>query len=354
MKHRLSALRGKFDESGADAFICLSYPNYRYLSGFTGSLCVLLITRDRSIIMSDFRYRTQIKEEVADFEYVEITGPVEQTVVGQIQELGIRNLAFEAEHTTYRQYAHLKQLESLELVPVEEWVEELRIIKDESELQVLQQAAGIADATVEQISREIKPGMTEIELVNRLNILLREKGAKKEAFDLIVAGGPRSAMPHATPTERKIKEGEPIVIDIGAQYQGYNSDLTRTVWLGKMNLKIAEVYGIVENAQAAAIRAIRPGIPCTELDSVARSAIADAGFEEYFGHGLGHGVGLEVHEVPHVSRFGKGEIKPGMVFTVEPGIYLPELGGVRIEDMVVATESGCRRLTQSAHRPEIQ
>jgi Xaa-Pro aminopeptidase len=330
----------------------MSYPNYRYLSGFSGSLCVLLITRERAVIMSDFRYRTQIRGEAPDLEYVEIVGPVEQTVCRVIEEMSIRQLAFESAHTTYRQYAHLKSIEALELVPSEDWVEDLRAIKDQSELLLIEKAAAIADSAIEQVARELRAGMTENEVANRLNFLLRSEGAKKEAFDLIVASGPRSAMPHAASSERFIQEGEPVVIDIGAQFAGYHSDLTRTVWVGTINQKIAEVYEIVENAQAVAIRAVRPGMALAELDAVARSFIEQVGYGEFFGHGLGHGVGLEVHESPTVSRFGKGEIQPGMVFTVEPGIYLPEIGGVRIVDMVVATREGCRLLTKSPHQPD--
>lgn len=354
MNNRIDKLREKLRESDAEAFICQSYPNYRYLSGFTGSLCVLLMTPERAVIMSDFRYRTQIRGEVTGFEYHEIVGPPEETIRAKITELGIRRLAFETAHTTYRQYAQLKEIESLELVPTENLVEELRIVKDQSELIFLEKAAAIVDAAVEQVAGEIKPGMTEIEVSNRLNILLRSLGAKKEAFDLIVASGPRSAMPHAATSERPIGVGEPIVIDIGAQFGGYHSDLTRTIWLGTINVpKISEVYAIVENAQAAALEAIRPGMPCAELDAVARGCIERAGYGEFFGHGLGHGVGLEVHELPVVSRFGKGEIKPGMVFTVEPGIYIPDVGGVRIEDMVLATDEGFRLLTRSAHQPQV-
>jgi Xaa-Pro aminopeptidase len=330
----------------------MSYPNYRYLSGFSGSVCVLLITRERAVIMSDFRYRTQIRGEAPDLEYVEIVGPVEQTVCRVIEEMSIRQLAFESAHTTYRQYAHLKSIEALELVPSEDWVEDLRAIKDQSELLLIEKAAAIADSAIEQVARELRAGMTENEVANRLNFLLRSEGAKKEAFDLIVASGPRSAMPHAASSERFIQEGEPVVIDIGAQFAGYHSDLTRTVWVGTINQKIAEVYEIVENAQAVAIRAVRPGMALAELDAVARSFIEQVGYGEFFGHGLGHGVGLEVHESPTVSRFGKGEIQPGMVFSVEPGIYLPEIGGVRIEDMVVATREGCRLLTKSPHQPD--
>ena len=161
-------------------------------------------------------------------------------------------------------------------------------------------------------------------------------------------------MPHAQPTDRPIQAGEPIVIDIGAQFDGYNSDLTRTLWLDKIDeSQILEIYEIVDNAQAAAIDSIKPGVACKAIDAVARDIIADAGYGEYFGHGLGHGVGLEVHEQPTISRLGKGEIQPGMVFSVEPGIYIPSIGGVRIEDLVVVTDDGCRRLSKAPHQPEI-
>ncbi len=354
MSSRLDAVRKKMEEGDANAFICYSYPNYRYLSGFTGSLGVLIITPDNAVIISDFRYRTQIEEEVSGFEYAEISGPPEETVLGQIRQLKISRLAFESAHLTYRNYAQLNTLDNVALVPSENWIEDIRIVKNDSEIELIERAVGIADEAVEGLSRELKPRMTEKQASNRLNEIIRSLGGKKEAFDLIVASGPRSAMPHAQPTDAPIEAGEPIVIDLGAQFEGYHSDLTRTVWLSRINRpQVLEIYEIVEKAQAAAIEAIKPGMRCAELDAVARDSIADAGYGEYFGHSLGHGVGLDVHESPLISRLGKGEIEPGMVFTVEPGIYVPDVGGVRIEDMVVVTESGCRTLSKSAHQPQI-
>jgi Xaa-Pro aminopeptidase len=377
VNERVEAIRKSLKEAGADAFICYSYPNYRYLSGFTGSLAILLISTERAIIMSDFRYRTQIAEEVGEFEFVEIKGPPEETVFGQIGGLKISKLAFESRHLTYRNYAQLKRADSLELIPTEDWVEyrnyaqlkradsleliptedwveDLRAVKDDSEIGLIEKAASIADAALERVVGKIWPGMTEQQVANRIKVMILSLGGKKEAFDLIVASGPRSAMPHGASSDRPIEAGEPIVIDIGAQFEGYHSDLTRTVWLDKMRSRqVVEIYDIVENAQAAAIGAIRPGMPCAEVDAVARDLIAEAGYGELFGHGLGHGVGLEVHESPVISRLGKGKVKPGMVFTVEPGIYIPGVGGVRIEDMIVVTDDGCRRLVGSAHRPEI-
>jgi len=351
---RIEAVRDKLDEKGADAFICYSHPNYLYLSGFTGSLAIVIISRSRAVIISDFRYRTQISEEVSGFDYVEIKGPPEETVLNQIGELDIRRLVFESAHLTYRNYVQLKSIESLELVPSESWIEDLRCVKDQGEIELIEKAASIADAAIEEISREIRPGMSEKQAANRINELIRSLGGKKEAFDLIVASGPRSAMPHAQPTDREIRSGEPIVIDIGAQFEGYHSDLTRTIWLGKIEKPQGlEIYEIVEEAQAAAIDAIRPGMTGVEVDAVARDLIVEAGYADFFGHGLGHGVGLDVHESPTVSRLGKGKIEPGMVFTVEPGVYIPDTGGVRIEDMIAVTDRGCRRLTKSAHRPEI-
>ena len=227
-------------------------------------------------------------------------------------------------------------------------------MKDPDEVERIQRAATITEAAVEAVARDIRPGMTEKQVADRINELIRSQGGKKEAFDLIVASGPRSAMPHAQPTDRGIEPGQPIVIDIGAQFEGYHSDLTRTIWLGRIEKsQVLEIYKIVENAQAAAIEAIRPGMLASKVDAIARDLIAEAGYKDFFGHGLGHGVGLDVHEAPTISRLGKGEIEPGMVFTVEPGIYIPGVGGVRIEDMVVVTEQGCRRLTGPAHLAEI-
>jgi Xaa-Pro aminopeptidase len=354
MNSRIEALREKLDEKGSDAFICYSYPNYRYLSGFTGSLAIVIITLSRAVIISDFRYRDQIAEEVGDLDFVEIKGPPEETVLDQIRGLDISTLAFESAHLTYRNYAQLDTIDSLSLVPTENWIEDLRVVKDPDEVERIQRAATITEAAVVAVASEIRPGMTEKQVADRINELIRSQGGKKEAFDLIVASGPRSAMPHAQPTDRGIEPGQPIVIDIGAQFEGYHSDLTRTIWLGRIEKsQVLEIYKIVENAQAAAIEAIRPGMLASKVDAIARDLIAEAGYKDFFGHGLGHGVGLDVHEAPTISRLGKGEIEPGMVFTVEPGIYIPGVGGVRIEDMVVVTEQGCRRLTGPAHLAEI-
>jgi len=354
MPGAVEGIRRKLEDTGADAFVCYHHPNYRYLSGFTGSLAILIIARSQAVILSDFRYREQIAEQVADFDFVEIKGPPEETVIRRIEELGILKVAFESAHLTYQHYAQLRKVNSVELIPTENWVEELRAIKDDREVELIEKAASIADATIEKMADEIRPGTTEQEAANRINELIRAFGGKKEAFDAIVASGPRSSMPHATSSERRIQAGEPIVVDIGAQFDGYHSDLTRTIWLDRMRTpQVLELYEVVENAQAAAIEAIRPEMPCAEIDAIARNLIAEAGYGEFFGHGLGHGVGLEVHESPIISRLGKGNVKPGMVFTVEPGIYIPDVGGIRIEDMILVTDDGCRLITKSAHRPEI-
>lgn len=354
MSSRVEAIRKRLIAAGADAFVCYSYPNYRYLSGFTGSLGIVIVSLDEAVIISDFRYRTQIEEEVSGFAYAEIKGLPEETVLGQLGELKVSKLAFEAAHLTYRNYAQLRSIDTFELLPTENWVEDLRAVKDDDEIRNIEKAASITDAAIAEVAPSIRPGMTEKEVANRINEAIRSLGGKKEAFDLIVAAGPRSAMPHAQPSDQPIVAGEPIVIDIGAQFNGYHSDLTRTVWLDRIGeSQVVEIYEIVDEAQAAAIEAIRPGKEYSEIDAVARELIADAGYGERFGHGVGHGVGLEVHEAPRISRLGKGEIKPGMVFTVEPGIYIPDVGGVRIEDLVVVTDEGCRRLSGAPHEPEI-
>jgi Xaa-Pro aminopeptidase len=354
MSGRVEAIREKLKTEGGDAFICYSHPNYRYLSGFTGSLGIVIVTLTEAVIISDFRYRTQIEEEVSGFEYAEISGPPEETVLAQLGKLNISKLAFESAHLTYKHYAQLRMLDAIELAPTENWVEDLRLVKDDLEVAALEKAVSIVDAAIEQLAIEMKPGMTEKQVANRINEIMRSLGAKKEAFDLIVAAGPRSAMPHAQPTDHPIEAGEPVVIDIGAQLDGYHSDLTRTVWMDRIGeSQAAEFYEIVDRAQAAAIAAIKPGMEYSAIDAVARDIITDAGYGEYFGHSLGHGVGLEVHEAPTISRLGKGAVKPGMVFTVEPGIYVPDVGGVRIEDVVVVTDKGCRTLSASPHEPRI-
>ncbi len=349
MEARLNALRAKLRERQLDA-ILISHPsNRRYITGFTGSSGFALVTLQEAILLTDFRYIKQAEEQSPHFKIVRHSRQVFDTLRETCRELGLSSLAFEKDHLTYGQVEKLREaLDGLSTVPVSGLIESLRMVKDEQELAILRKAVAIVDEVFNRIIQEIRPGLQEREIAIRMETMMRELGASGSAFDIIVASGPRSALPHGVASERVLEKGDLITLDFGAVYQGYCSDLTRTVMLGEPSPKQREIYEIVKEAQQAAVDGIRPGITGREADAIAREKIAAAGYGDYFGHGTGHGIGLDVHESPTVSPFGEQVLAPGMVVTVEPGIYLPEFGGVRIEDDVVVTENGHEVLTQSS------
>ncbi|MFQ5814763.1 MAG: M24 family metallopeptidase, partial [Anaerolineae bacterium] len=264
-------------------------------------------------------------------------------------------VGFESAHLTVDQHREWQEVaedavstSEFELVPTKELVEMIRAVKDEDELGKIKKAIALADEAISHIVDFIEPGMTEKEVAWEMEVFMRTHGAEKLAFDLIVGSGPNGAMPHATVSERAIRAGEPIVIDMGARIDGYNSDMTRTICAGRPDDKFKEIYDIVLEAQLTAEQNIRPGMQGKQADDIARQVIEKAGYGKEFGHGLGHGVGLAVHEKPGVGRLSEDVLVPGMVFTVEPGIYLPGWGGVRIEDIVVLKEDGVEVLTQAS------
>ncbi|MBA4494961.1 M24 family metallopeptidase [Paenactinomyces guangxiensis] len=348
MEQRIHRLRRRMEESDIGAFLVSHPVNRRYVTGFTGSSGVALITATEAILITDFRYLTQVKEQAPHMTLVQHKGPILETVAEQCRQLGVKSLAFEQDHLTFSQHQQLEGfLNGIATDPVSDIVEELRMIKDEEELSVIRDAALIADRAFYQIIQEIKPGMKEKDVALRLEILMREMGASSSSFDIIVASGLRSALPHGTASDKVLEKGDLVTMDFGAYYQGYASDITRTIMLGQPNEKQKEIYDVVLEAQKCCIAQIRPGITGREADGVARDYITKHGYGDSFGHGTGHGLGLEVHEAPRLSIHGNTVLAPGMVVTVEPGIYLPELGGVRIEDDVLITESGCEVLTHA-------
>lgn len=346
MEQRIARLRKQMVQKGIQAML-ISHPvNRRYITGFTGSAGLALITAEEAVLITDFRYLTQVKEQAPHMTLSEHKGRIFSTVAEECRKLGIKTLAFEQDHLTYAQYKQLEEaLDGVPAEPVSGLVEQLRMIKDEEELAIIRQAARIADRTFEEIIKEIKPGMKEIEIAMRLEFLMREMGASSSSFDIIVASGKRSALPHGKASDKVLEKGDLVTLDFGAFYKGYASDITRTLMLGKPNEKQKEIYDIVLEAGKLAIDSIRPGITGREADAAARDYIAQHGYGDYFGHGTGHGLGLEVHEAPRLSIQGDTLLAAGMVVTVEPGIYLPDFGGVRIEDDVLVTESGCEVLT---------
>jgi len=346
---RLTKLREALAAEGLDAILITQPENRRYLSGFTGSAGVLLISQDQAVLATDFRYYEQVEKQAPDFRLAKITDKFKTLLPELVQQVGAKRVGFESVHLTVDQHQEWQEVaEGFELVPTKEWVEKIRAVKDEDELGKIEKAIALADQAFAHIVSFIEPGMTEKEVAWELEVFMRTRGAEKLAFDIIVASGPNGAMPHATVSERVIRAGEPVVMDMGARIDGYNSDLTRTVCAGRPDGKFREIYDIVLEAQRAAEQRVRPGMTGKQADAIARQVIEEAGYGDNYGHGLGHGVGLAVHEKPGVGRLSEDVLEPGMVFTVEPGIYLTDWGGVRVEDIVVMREDGVEVLTRAS------
>jgi Xaa-Pro aminopeptidase len=346
---RLDALRANFD--GIDALVVTTLPNVRYLTGFAGSAGVLVVTADGALLTTDGRYRTQSAEQVSQAgAEVEITigAPAVQRRAAHDFLSAASRIGLEADNVTWsskRTWADL--LRPAELVPTTNAVEALREVKDEAELARMERAASIADAALYEVLPMLSEDITEEQFALELDTAMRRGGAESVAFETIVAAGENSAMPHHHPGPRKVRKGDTVVVDFGAMYEGYRSDMTRTFCIGEEPQGDMErVFAVVGASQAAGAAAVRPGISAKEVDDVCRAIIADAGWADRFEHGTGHGVGLDIHEAPTVSQLGTAILAPGFVVTVEPGVYLPGLGGVRVEDTLVVTEDGSRPLTR--------
>ncbi|EGD52269.1 aminopeptidase P family protein [Thermoanaerobacter thermohydrosulfuricus] len=346
MNKRLQNLRELMKEKDIEAFVIYKFVNVTYITGFTGDDSVALVTHDKAIFITDGRYTEQAQKEVKDFEVIEHKTGIKEVLKEYIKTLEIKKLAFE-ENISYGQYRELKELLEIELIPQANLVETLRMVKDEEEIENIKKAQNITDRAFEHLLKFIKVGMTEKEVALELEYFMKKQGAEDLSFDTIVASGKRSSLPHGKASEKVIEKGDFVTIDFGCKVGGYCSDMTRTIVMGKASEKQKEIYNIVLEAQQKAIDNIRAGITSKEADLLARSVIEEKGYGQYFSHSLGHGVGLEVHEAPSLS-FKKEEIlKEGAIVTVEPGIYIPDFGGVRIEDMVLLKEDGVINLTKS-------
>jgi len=357
LKNRIRKLRDKLDEKGLDGILISQANNRRYLSGFDGSAGYLLITLKSSVLATDFRYTEQAKAQAPKYEIFQISGRMAEWFPGLVADLNLSKLGFEAEDVTFTMHRELSRIvrkvkAGTRLVPAGGLVESLRAVKEPEEIGLITRAVEIADKAFEDVEGNIKAGMTEKEIAWELEKAVREQGSQAVPFDIIVASGPNAALPHHKPSERKIKTQEPIVIDMGAKVGGYCSDLSRTVYLNIPPYKediYNRVYDTVLGAQLAAIAMIREGMTGEEADHLPRLMIQDAGFGDAFGHALGHGVGLAAHEMPRVGPNSKDILTEGMVFSVEPGIYLSGWGGVRIEDLVVM-ENGKTRVLSKAKK----
>ncbi|HWI65282.1 MAG TPA: Xaa-Pro peptidase family protein [Symbiobacteriaceae bacterium] len=346
---RLLKLRSAMSERQVDGILICKPENRAYISGFTGSAGWLVISQEKAYLVTDFRYTEQAAMQAPAFEVVKVVTTIHPLVAELCTQLGITRLGFEGDFLTVDEFAQYQNaLTGLDLVPVSGLVETIRMFKDAGEVEIMSRAAAITDQCWSQILPQIKPGVAERDLAVEMEYIMKKLGAEGLAFEIICASGVRSSLPHGRASEKVIEQGDLVTFDFGAAYGGYCSDMTRTVMVGEPSPKQREIYEIVLEAQLRGVAACKPGITDKELDAVCRSYITEKGYGENFGHGTGHGVGRFIHEGPRVGPLGKGVVlQPGMVVTIEPGIYLPGWGGVRIEDTVLVTEDGCRRLTQS-------
>lgn len=346
MNNRISAARQCLERVGADLLLVSNLSNIRYLTGFTGSEALLVLSADDGWFLTDSRYTSQAGIEVTGAHVIEFSNRLD-CLAKVLQQAGGSKVAFEAGFTSVAVYQELcKQVPGIEFVPADPELIAIRTVKDSDELEILERVAGIASQSLLNILGELRPGALESDVAWALEVAMRSAGAEGKSFDFIVASGERGALPHGKASDKRIAAGELVTIDYGALYLGYCSDETVTVCLGEPDSRQREVYETVRVAQEIAIEAARPGMIFKELDAKARDYIQAKGYGQYFGHGLGHGVGLDIHEHPTASPKSTTVIREGMVFTVEPGIYIPGWGGVRIEDSVVMERDGCRRLTK--------
>lgn len=352
MTTRIDALRQVLAERQAPDMLATDPLSLRYLTGFSGDVGLLFVTGDRAVLVVDPRYTEQAQQEVDGAEVVETRKSWADALAATAAELALKALAVEADHVTVRQWDEWRAAApSVEFSSLSGTVAGLRGLKSEEEIAAIEVAVALTDEAFAAFREWLRPGATEAEGAWFIETYMRTHGAESVAFELIVAAGGNGAMAHHRPGERPIQAGEPVVVDIGARVNGYNSDLTRTVYAGPADERFDTIYNLVLQAQLAAEAGIRAGMSGKAADALAREVIANAGYGEQFGHGLGHGVGLAIHEGPRLSSLATGDLQTGNVVTVEPGIYVPGWGGVRIEDMGVVTEDGIRIFTRSSKEP---
>lgn len=347
-KDRLARLRVFLQENGADAIIINKEVNLHYFSGFRGDDTALLISAERAILVTDFRYVEQAAAEAPLFEIAEQKAGLWQQVASCVKQFGWRKLAFEGNALFYADHDKIKSLLPNAMLDIPLDLGGLRMIKEPEEIVCLRKAAQIADAAFSDILKFLRPGISEVSVAARLEMTMRNLGAERPAFPTIVASGRRGSLPHGIATEKLIVVGEFVTMDFGAVYQGYHSDMTRTVCVGQADVRQREIYDIVLQAQLLGVSKVRPGRSGKAVDAAVRQYLADSGYGENFRHGLGHSLGLEIHEEPRLSPFSICErLEPNMLITVEPGVYIVGWGGLRIEDTVLITHQGCEPLTIS-------
>ncbi len=345
---RIAALRSRMSETSLDALIVSSLANIRYLTGFSGSNALVVVTGKIAYFVSDSRYALQSAREVRKFRRIIGRRGLLEDAAAAGTLRGCRDAGFESDCLTYAQYRFLrKTFPGVRFHPVPGLVEALALVKDAHELKAIEEAAAVSDSVFSGVLASLRPGATELEIASEIMRLNRRNGAESDPFDVIVASGVRGALPHGRPTSRKLRTGEFVILDFGSTVRGYCSDMTRTIALGRAPARLRAAYAAVLEANESAAAAARGGMEAKSLDAVARGCLRRRGFGRYFTHSLGHGIGLRVHERPRVSPLSREMLVAGSVITIEPGVYIPGCGGVRIEDDVVLGDTGCRVLTRS-------
>jgi Xaa-Pro aminopeptidase len=342
---RQHKVRQRLHQENLDALLVTSRPNIRYLTGFTGSSAQLLITESETLFITDSRYLAQAEQQITG-RVVKVEESYLKTVGETVQEARLKRVGFESAHVTHQQLNELfQQVDgTLMFMPASELVESLRVVKESEEVEAIRRAVRVTSDVFEGFIEEIKPGVRERDLASELEYRLRQRGAEKMSFDTIIASGERSALPHGVASDKRIDKGF-VVCDFGIVLDGYCSDMTRTVYVGNPDGQARDIYDTVLSAQLNCEQQMRSGMESRAIDALTRDVIIARGYGQQYGHSTGHGVGLEVHEAPRLSKTANGVVPASAVVTVEPGVYLPGWGGVRIEDVVVVTETGCEVLT---------
>ncbi len=342
---RIEKLRSLLESGSLDALLLAGSVNRRYASGFTGSAGAVMISRENAWLITDFRYTQQASVQCPGFTIVTLKS--EEKLHDWVSEHGCHRIGFEADTWTIDAFEPYKSLSETQWIPIQNDLMKLRVVKEAEEIESVEKAAAIADHGFQHILKFIRPGITENEVALELEFFMRKAGASGLSFDSIVASGERSSMPHGVASDKVLHDGDLLTLDFGCVVDGYCSDMTRTLVVGKASLEQKKIYDIVLQAQLASLEMVKVGVRCSEVDQAGRSIIDAAGYGPQFGHGTGHGVGLEIHEYPRVAASSETPLSAGMIITIEPGIYLPGFGGVRIEDLIVVTETGYRLLSSS-------
>jgi len=344
---KLAKLRQALIDNQVDAILITNEYNRRYMTGFTGTAGVAIVSQNDAVFITDFRYTEQAAEQVKDFRIEQHKGTIYEEVAKQAAAMGVKTLGFEQDAMQYGTYEVYKAAIKADFVPLSGVIEKIRLIKSQEEINIIKVACEIADNAFTHILNFIKPGITELDVSNELEFFMRKQGATSSSFDIIVASGLRSALPHGVATDKIIETGDFVTLDFGAYYNGYISDITRTVAVGQPSDQLVEIYNAVLESQLLALEKVGPGMTGAQADAVSRDYLKTKGLGEAFGHSLGHGIGLEVHEGPGLNFRSQIVLEPNMVVTIEPGAYIPGVGGVRIEDDILITETGNEILNHS-------